>query len=111
MMFDNRIVFHFRQFLHYAEEIKMGYFGKYKDGVESRHGDFDVSKITAPISIHYSTHDRLADPTDVEKLIPKLPNVVSVQRIDELFNHIDFVWGIHSASLIYSKILNIFQKY
>lgn len=103
--------FFFRQFLHYGEEIKLGYFGKYRDGTELRHGDFDLSKITTPITIHYSIHDRLADARDVEKLIPKLPNVVLVQRINELFNHVDFVWGIHSASLIYSKILNIFQKY
>lgn len=103
--------FIFRQFLHYGEEIKLGYFGKYRDGSESRHGNFDLSKITAPISIHYSTYDRLADERDVDKLISKLKNVVFIQRINELFNHIDFAWGIHSASLIYSEIMKIFQNY
>lgn len=100
-----------RQFLHYGEEIQLGYFGKYRDGSELRHGDFDLSKITTPISIHYSIYDRLADATDVEKLIHKLPNVVHVQRINELFNHVDFVWGIRSAKLIYSKISDTFLKY
>lgn len=89
----------------------MGYFGKYRDGSEMRQGDFDLSKITTPILVHYSIYDRLADATDVEKLIAKLPNVVHVQRINGLFNHLDFVWGIHSASIIYSKILDIFMKY
>lgn len=89
----------------------MGYFGKYSDGVKSQHKDFDLSKITAPISIHYSSFDRLADALDVEKLIPKLKSVVFVQRINELFNHMDFVWGKHTASLVYSKILQIFQTY
>lgn len=100
-----------RQFFHYGEEIQQGYFGKYRDGSELRQGDFDLSKITIPISVHYSIYDRLADAPDVEKLIAKLPNVVNVQRINELFNHIDFVWGIHSASLIYAKILDNFAKY
>lgn len=103
--------FTFRQFMHYGEEVKLGYFGKYRDGAKSRQRDFDLSKITAPISIHFSIHDRLADEMDVEKLRSKLKNVVFVQRISELFNHVDFVWGIRSASLIYSKILEIFQKY
>lgn len=99
------------QLLHYGEEIKLDFFGTYKTGMESNHRSFDLSKITAPISIHYSTSDRLADATDVELLIPKLKNVIYVQRINELFNHADFCWGMNSASLIYSKILKIFQKY
>lgn len=97
--------------MHYGEEVKMGYFGKYRDGSESQQREFDLSKITVPISIHYSNYDRLADVTDVQKLLSKLKNVVFVQRISELFNHVDFVWGINSASLIYSKILKIFQDY
>lgn len=97
------------QVLHYGDEIRLGFFGKYK--VKTKRRNFDLSKISAPISIHYSAFDRLADATDVELLIPKLKNVIYIQRINELFNHIDFVWGIHSATLIYSKIFELFEKY
>lgn len=90
----------------------MGYFGKYSVGSRlTRQKDFDVAKITAPISIHYAAFDRLADALDVEKLIPKLKSVVYVQRINELFNHMDFVWGKNAASLVYSKIIQVFQMH
>lgn len=75
--------------------------------------DFQLSRVTVPLSLHYSTEDILADATDAKRLIPKLKNAkVYVQEInDRKFNHIDFVWGMHSASLIYSKILKFFDKY
>lgn len=100
----------FLQVLHYGQEIRFGFFGKYKIGLR-RPPDFPLSRITAPISLHYSTADKLADATDVEILIPKLNSVIFIQRIDDKFNHIDFVWSMYSASLIYSKILDIFQRY
>lgn len=100
----------FLQVLHYGQEIRFGFFGKYKTGLR-RPPDFPLSRITAPISLHYSTADKLADATDVEILIPKLNSVIFIQRIDDKFNHIDFVWSMYSASLIYSKILDIFQRY
>lgn len=96
------------QVIHYGQEIKFGFFGKYMRGFR-RPQDFPLSKITAPLSLHYSTADKLADATDVEVLIPKLKSIIFIQRIDDKFNHIDFVWGMNTASLIYSKILNIFQ--
>lgn len=76
-----------------------------------RPDDFDLSRITTPLSLHYSTADRLADATDVEILIPKLKSVIFIQRIDDKFNHIDFVWGMNTAKLVYSEILRIFQRF
>lgn len=74
--------------------------------------DFNLSQITAPISVHYATTDPFGNPVDSVKLIKKLKNVVFVQRIDiHLFSHIDFIWGMNAASLVYSNILKVFQKY
>lgn len=101
-----------KQLLHYGQEIRSGSFAKYTKSFR-RPSDFQLSKITTPLTLHYSTADKLADATDVTRLISKLKNsMVYVQPIDEpKFNHIDFVWGIKSASLIYSKILKYFEKY
>lgn len=101
-----------KQILHYGQGIRSGSFGKYTKSFR-RPSDFRLSQITTPITLHYSTADKLADATDVTILISKLKNsMVYVQPIDEpKFNHIDFVWGIKSASLIYSKILKYFEEY
>lgn len=101
-----------KQLLHYGQEIEHGFFGKYMNGFKVS-PDFPLSRITLPLSVHYSTEDLLANPTDAERFIPMLKNSdVYVQAInDRKFNHVDFVWGMHSASLIYSEILIFFNKY
>lgn len=74
--------------------------------------DFAFSKITIPLSFHYSISDKLVVSADVEKLISQLSNaVVYVQHMEEPFGHIDYIWSPKAAPIIYSKILNLFQKY
>lgn len=100
-----------RQFQHYAQEASYGFFGKFMKE-SKKPADFPFSKITTPLTLHYTTADKLADAKDVENLLPKLNSVIYVQRINTpKLNHIDLLWGRHSASLIYSKIIDIFQKY
>lgn len=99
------------QFLHYGLEIQYGYFGKYKIGTEIP-PDFQLERITTPISLHYSTADKIVSSIDIKRLIFHLNSVKYVQVIDEIeFNHIDFLWGIDAATLIYSKILMFFEMY
>lgn len=99
-----------KQFYHYAQEADYNFFGKYlTDSTVS--SNFPVERITAPLSLHYSTADTFADPGDVETLIPRLNSVIFIQRIDERFNHIDFLWSMNAANLIYSNVLDVFAKY
>lgn len=101
----------FDQIIHYATEIRYGYFGKYKLGPKIP-PNFNLSRITAPISIHFSTNDALTDPIDVNRLISQLNSLHFVQEINEIvFNHIDFLWGKNTARIVYSRILNFFNKY
>lgn len=101
----------FKQFNHYVQETSHGFFGRYKFGRKIPR-DFDVTKITTPISLHYSIADRLSNSTDVEILIPKLNSAIFVQKIiSPKINHIDILWGKYSAAIIYSNILKIFQMY
>lgn len=99
------------QIFHFGLEIRYGYFGKYMEGSEVP-SDFDLSRITTPISLHFSSADKMVNPLDVQRLIPKLKNSLAfVQNIREKeINHIDFIWGIDAASLIYSQILRFFSE-
>lgn len=98
------------QLLHYSQELKYGYFGKYMHDSQIP-PDFDLSQITVPISLHFSPVDRFTNPADIDRLIPLLNNsLVFTQTVHE-FNHVDFVNGIHAASLVYSEILRIFEEH
>lgn len=100
-----------KQVMHFGQEIKFNYFGKYMKGSKIPR-NFDLSKVTTPLTLHYSPSDRFTNSRDIERLISELYHVVYVQEInDKDFNHMDFVWSVFSASKVYSKIINFFELY
>lgn len=97
------------QLIHYAQELKHGFFGKYMED-DKVSSDFQLSRITTPLSLHYSPTDRFTNVADIERLIPELNNsLVYVQKVNE-FNHIDFITGAHAAPVVFSKILQFFNS-
>lgn len=92
----------------------LGFFGrKMKRNETEAPPDFPLHRITAPVSLHYSTVDRMATTLDVKKLITKLTGTrnLHVQEIDSgEFNHIDFMWGRNAASVVYSDIIKFFLQ-
>ena len=102
----------YNQFIHYAQQIKYGHFGRYMKSASEKPTDFPLSRITAPISIHFSASDRLISVQDIEKLTSKMKNVAYVQYINETrFNHVDYYLDTRIHSIVYSKILKFFQSY
>jgi len=69
---------------------------------------YDVTKTTVPTYIFRGDLDILADPTDVDLLLPLLPNVVKVFSLTG-FNHLDFIWGLNAAHEIYQPIIDIIK--
>lgn len=100
-----------KEIIHFGQEIKHGFFGKFMKGSRVP-PDFELEEISTPMTLHYSTTDRFTNQDDVDKLVSKLKHtLVKVQEIDEkAFNHMDFVWGMHSATKIYSKIIDFFDS-
>lgn len=102
------------QLLHYGQQLKHGFFGKRSKAKMEKSANFQLNQITVPIFIHYSTIDTLSDSTDVKQLITELTGSREfyVQTIDNgEFDHIDFVWGIHAADVVYSEIINFFANF
>lgn len=92
-----------------------GFFGPKMKGTtdEAVPPDYPLHRITAPLSLHYSTVDRMANLTDVKKLITKLTGSsnLHLQEINTgLFNHIDFMWGKNAAGIVYSDIIKFFLQ-
>lgn len=59
--------------------------------------------------LFWSNHDALADPIDVQMLLPRLKHVRSF-RIDD-YSHLDFVWALDAKDKVYSKILQLMKNY
>lgn len=98
-------------FLHFAQEINLGFFGKYMTGLQIP-PDYKLSLITTPLSVHYSPVDKLTNPKDVARLIPQLKSLEYLQIMNKsAYAHVDFYQGIHAAEEVYSKILEFFAKH
>lgn len=105
-----------RQVLHYCQEYNSGKFAQYDFGLlknlatylRATPPDYDLSQISAPISLIYSANDWMAAPVDVEKLIDRLPNLIHTYLVPiPSWSHLDFVFGNDAPSVIYPKILEI----
>ncbi|CAG2061709.1 unnamed protein product, partial [Timema podura] len=69
--------------------------------------DYDLGKVTAPITLIYSSGDKLADLQDVEQLIDRLPNVYDTIFInDPQFQHMDFMTNPDLDTVIYDEIIS-----
>lgn len=100
----------FNQIMHYAKVIQHGYFGKYVNNEIL--SDFSISRITAPITIHYSSSDNLLNVQDIDRLISEMKNVVYAQYINQTrINHMDFILDLRINSMVYSKILKVYRNY
>lgn len=96
---------------HYISEVFHGYFGKHMT-TNQIPSDFLLSRISVPLTIHYSYADAMATAENSQKTISKLKSIVYVQVISGMdFNHFDFMLSVNAAPLIYSKILEHFENY
>ncbi|XP_033209290.1 lipase 3-like isoform X2 [Belonocnema kinseyi] len=109
-----------KQFAHYAQLIKSNKFRKFDYGLTGnlkKYGklfppDYNLSKITTRVALHYSDNDYFAATSDVARLYRQLRNPIGKIRVpDHTFNHVDFMWGIDANTLIYEKIMRIMSRY
>uniref|UniRef100_T1IYD6 Partial AB-hydrolase lipase domain-containing protein n=1 Tax=Strigamia maritima TaxID=126957 RepID=T1IYD6_STRMM len=72
---------------------------------------YNLSRISAPVALFWSSNDYLADPKDVAALAPQLRNVPLIYRVPfDQFNHLDFMWAIDAKSLLYDKLITVMAK-
>lgn len=63
-------------------------------------------------SLHESslTSLQLADPIDLHALVAALPSKPALVLNVPEYSHMDFVWSITAAQLVYSPLLEFFSK-
>ncbi|XP_063239529.1 lipase 3-like isoform X1 [Bacillus rossius redtenbacheri] len=108
------------QLIHYSQGMWSGKFRRYSYGTVKNlltYGslnapDYDLSKITAPVYLHWSSNDWMAAVKDVKELESKLPNVKESRQVpDPKFNHLDFMWAIDVKPLLFDAILAQMKKH
>ncbi|KAL1131047.1 hypothetical protein AAG570_012284 [Ranatra chinensis] len=73
--------------------------------------EYDLSKVTSPVSLHYSLQDSFVNAENVDKLAHRLPNLIGKFVVpSSSFNHMDFMIGIHARELVYEDIFTIVSK-
>ena len=70
---------------------------------------YDPFNVQVPIALYYGKNDWLVQPKDYERLT-KLPKVVKQKELNT-FEHLDFIWAVDAAKLVYSDIIELFEKY
>jgi len=100
---------------HFGQMVNSGLMQMYDWGSKKKNKEhynqdkppvYDVTKMQTPVALFYGSNDWLADPTDVEQLIPKLQNLFSSNYMVG-FNHLDFIWGMRAADEIYLPIMSM----
>lgn len=79
---------------------------------QSTSPSYNLTALSIPTALFTGGQDWLADPTDVAGLIPKINTTGKVfyhKNIDA-YDHLDFIWGLDAATLVYHEIVNMALK-
>ncbi|CAH0398736.1 unnamed protein product [Chilo suppressalis] len=108
-----------RQIIHYAQGIHQNVFRRFNHGTTignilaygtAQPPDYDLSRITAPVYLHYTPNDPLAHLADVERLYKELPNPTKHRVPLNTFNHVDFIWAIDADTLLYYPTIELIKS-
>lgn len=107
-----------RQLAHYGQGVEDKRFRRYDFGtvrnlrIYGRRNPpaYNLSKVTAPVFLHYSDNDLFANVNDVKALFRDLGAPIGLFRVaDARFTHIDFTWGIDAKTLVYDRVINLMR--
>mmetsp|Transcript_23131 Transcript_23131/g.36036 ORF Transcript_23131/g.36036 Transcript_23131/m.36036 type:complete len:470 (-) Transcript_23131:53-1462(-) len=106
---------------HWAQGVRTGTFRKYDFGPiynQKFYGTktppaYNLSNIPSdvPIALFSGGHDKLADPADVQILADELPGGPEFWSKTPSYDHLDFVWAVDAATVIYPDVLAQLAKY
>ncbi|XP_046394228.1 lipase 3-like [Ischnura elegans] len=108
-----------KTFIHYAQGVLTGDFRLFDYGLAGnlkRYGSakppkYDLGLVTAPVNLHYSSNDWLANVMDVRKLADKLPNLKRMILVpDPKFNHLDYLLAIDVRRLLYNRLVHMLKN-
>lgn len=109
-----------KQILHYGQLHRSGKFRQYDYGkIKNRkvYGKlsppkYNLKKVSAPMYIFYSRNDWMSSYKDVTKLVKEVPNLKGKFLVtDKKFNHLDYIFGIDAAKIVYSRVISLMRRH
>uniref|UniRef100_A0A182LZN3 Lipase n=1 Tax=Anopheles culicifacies TaxID=139723 RepID=A0A182LZN3_9DIPT len=108
-----------KQMLHFAQLQHTGQFRQFDYGRRNnteryshwKPPAYNLSAVSAPITIFYAFNDWLIDPRDVlrfSRMLPVQPTMHLVE--DENFNHLDFTMAKNARTMVYEHILSDLER-
>lgn len=65
--------------------------------------------MNVPTAVWSGGQDLLADPEDVDLLLPKLSNLIYHKEILP-YNHLDFIWAMNAPQEVYNEMISMMDK-
>lgn len=105
---------------HYQQAVRGGEFQMYdfgRRGNEQHYGQndppqYNLTAVTTNTALIYGSHDKMADPTDVQHMISEMtPSSIVYQEEVTSYGHADFVWGLDATEKVYNTVLSLIAKY
>nr|XP_034304031.1 gastric triacylglycerol lipase isoform X2 [Crassostrea gigas] len=103
---------------HYSQSVLTGQFSMLDFGspeANMKHYNqstpplYDVTKMETPVALFSGGHDWLADPGDVQTLIPQLKNI-RFNKYLTVWEHLDFIWALDASSQCYNDIIKMIKS-
>ncbi|XP_004583625.2 lipase member K [Ochotona princeps] len=71
---------------------------------------YNITKIEVPTAVWSGGQDIVADPKDIEILLPQIANLIYYKNIP-YYNHVDFYLGMDAPQEIYQDIIRLMKEY
>nr|XP_014682718.2 gastric triacylglycerol lipase-like isoform X1 [Equus asinus] len=71
--------------------------------------NYNLTDMRVPLAVWSGGNDRLADPQDVDLLLPKLSNLTYHKKIPS-YNHLDFIWATDAPQEVYNEIISMMKE-
>ncbi|NXO87959.1 LIPM Lipase, partial [Sitta europaea] len=71
---------------------------------------YKIEEIKTPIAVWSGEKDKLADPKDMARLLPRITNLIYHEHFPT-WGHLDFLWGLDATEKMYLKIIELLKKY
>jgi len=104
--------------LHYQQSVLNPVYQKYDYGTASANQQhygqstppqYSLSTLYTPTALFSGSHDKFADPTDVQTLISQMPVDPYYQEEIRGYGHADFIWGKDAHRKLYPKVVSLLQ--
>nr|XP_003409296.2 lipase member K [Loxodonta africana] len=104
--------------LHWAQAVNSGQFQAFDWGNPKQNMMhfkqltpplYNVTKMEVPTAVWNGGQDRVADPKDVENLLPKISNLIYYKWIPH-YNHLDFYLGQDAPQEIYQDLISLMEQ-